>query len=229
MDVQKRIVISLGGSIVVPNLPDSDYIKELVSLVNDCVTRGYKFLIIVGGGKTCRNYQDALKQVREVSNEDLDWLGIYSTVFNAEFIRLAFGDATHGEVICDRTHLANIDADIIIGAGWRPGSSTDLAAVQAADIIGAASVVNLSNIDYVYDKDPRKFSDATPIHKTNWSDFRAILPTEWDPGLNAPFDPIAAKKAEELGIEVAIMNGKDLENLKKYLAGEEFIGTKITN
>jgi uridylate kinase len=58
-------------------------------------------------------------------------------------------------------------------------------------------------------------------------DFRALLPKEWTSGLNSPFDPIAAKEAESLGIEVAIMNGRNTENLKNYLNGKKFIGTII--
>jgi hypothetical protein len=68
-------------------------------------------------------------------------------------------------------------------------------------------------------KDPKKFPDAKIIKESSWADFRKILPTEWDPGLNAPFDPIAAKKAEELGLEVVIMNGKNIENLKIEKSG----------
>ena len=88
-------------------------------------------------------------------------------------------------------------------------------------------IINLSNIDYVYDKDPRKYPDAVRIEKISWADFRTLLPSEWDPGLSSPFDPIAAKEAEYLGIEVAIMNGKNIENLKNYLDGQEFLGTVI--
>ncbi len=225
----KKVILSLGGSIVVPQLPDPDYVTGLVSLVKEYVTKGYKFIIIVGGGKTCRNYQSALKEIREVSVEDLDWLGIYSTVFNAHFVRLSFGNDAYETVVQDPGDLKTIDENIIIGAGWKPGCSTDFDAILSAEESGATSIINLSNIDYAYDKDPKKFNDAVPIHEIKWSEFRKILPIEWDPGLNAPFDPIAAKKAEELGIEVVIMNGNNLENLKKYLEGEEFVGTKITN
>lgn len=223
----KKIIISLGGSIVVPELPDPKYVKDFIELVSSYVNRGSKFVIIVGGGKTCRNYQNALKDIRDVSNEDLDWLGIYSTIFNAEFVRMAFGDLAHEHIVRDPRELKDVEASVIIGAGWKPGCSTDYDAILCAEESGAQSVVNLSNIDFAYDSDPRKNSDAQPIYESTWEDFRDLLPTEWDPGLNAPFDPIAARKAQELGLEVAIMNGKNLENLKNYIDGGEFIGTRI--
>ena len=116
---------------------------------------------------------------------------------------------------------------VLVGGGWKPGNSSDLAAIHSAISVGAEKVINLSNIDYAYDKDPNKFPDAVKIEKSSWADFRAILPKEWGPGLSAPFDPIAAKRADEAGLEVAIMNGKNIENLKNYLEGKEFLGTVI--
>ena len=47
------------------------------------------------------------------------------------------------------------------------------------------------------------------------------------PEAYAPFDPIASKHADENGIEVAIMNGKNLANLANYIEGKEFLGTVI--
>jgi uridylate kinase len=86
----------------------------------------------------------------------------------------------------------------------------------------------MTNIDYVYDGDPKTNPDATPQKHLTWSMYRSIIPTEWTPGLNTPFDPIASEKAEELGIEVAVINGSDLDRLDNYLSGDPFVGTRIT-
>ena len=69
---------------------------------------------------------------------------------------------------------------------------------------------------------------AQKIEKISWADFRQLIPAEWDPGLSAPFDPIAAKEAERLGLEVAIMNGAYLDRFSAYLAGKPFVGTIIS-
>lgn len=229
MEPKETIVISLGGSLIAPSGIQTAFVREFCDFIRAEVLSGKHFVIITGGGSTARIYIDAAKEIASPSNVDLDWIGIGATRINARFLKALLADITHEEIILDPDSIPETDKPILIGGGWKPGNSSDLAAVHVAISVGAKSVVNLSNIDFVYDKDPHKFPDATPIHSINWSDFRAILPEEWDPGSNAPFDPIAAKKAEELGIEVAILNGKDLENLKKYLAGEEFIGTRITN
>ena len=92
----------------------------------------------------------------------------------------------------------------------------------------AKKIINLSNTDYVYDADPKINKDAKRIEKISWADYRTLIPAEWNPGLNSPFDPIASKMAEAEGIEVIIMNGKPIENLANYLDGKEFLGTTIS-
>jgi uridylate kinase len=225
--MEETIIISLGGSIVIPNLPDPDFINAFKSLILEEIKSGKKFVIIVGGGKTCRNYQDALSKTINATNTDLDWIGIYSTHLNAQLIRMSFGDVAADEIVVDPSVLQSFSKSVIVGAGWKPGWSTDYDAVMMAKQMNAKKIINLSNIEYVYDKDPKKYEDAKIIIKSSWADFRALLPKEWISGLNSPFDPIAAREAESLGIEVAIMNGRNIENLKNYLDGKEFVGTVI--
>jgi uridylate kinase len=227
MEENKHIIISLGGSLIYPDEIDTDFVSQFVTLIKEYVAKDFKFVIITGGGKVCRRYQDSLKKIAYSSARDIDWLGIYVTQLNAQFIRLAFGDLAYNGIATNIKDLPSTDKPIIVGAGHEPGASTDLNAIFSAEKVGAKKVINLSNIDYAYDKDPNIFPDAVKIEQSTWSEFRKILPLEWTPGLNAPFDPIAAEKAENSGIEVAIMNGKNLENLKNYLDGQVFIGTVI--
>ncbi len=225
--MQNPTIISLGGSLVAPDAPDTVFIREFRALIETRVARGETFIIIVGGGKPARRYQEAAKELGVSEQDSLDWVGIYATRLNAELMRVSFGRKVHGEIITDPSVLPQVNLQIAIGAGWKPGWSTDFDAVEMAMTVGAKRVANLSNIDYVYTADPKKFPDAKKIERASWKEFRAILPAEWSPGVNAPFDPIAAKRAEEIGLEVAIMNGKPLDNLVKYLAGEAFKGTVI--
>ena len=85
----------------------------------------------------------------------------------------------------------------------------------------------MSNIDYVFDKDPAKFSDAKPLKKITWKAMKELVGDKWTPGHNSPFDPIASKMAEEERMEVAILNGKPIDNFAKCLNGEKFKGTVI--
>ncbi len=222
-------IISLGGSLVAPDGVDTAFVSTFRTLIQKRITLGESFIVIVGGGKVCRRYQEAARELGANSQEAQDWVGIYATRLNAELVRVSLGGQSHAEIITDPSVLTGVSSPIAIGAGWKPGHSTDFDAVLMAENTGARRIINLSNIDCVYEKDPRQFPDARKIERASWKEFRTLLPkpSAWVPGLNAPFDPIAAKRAEELGLEVAIMNGKPLENLKNYLEGHAFTGTVI--
>jgi uridylate kinase len=221
------IVISVGGSLIVPEEIDTSWIKNFKTLIEKYVSKGYRFILISGGGKTARKYQNAAKDVTELTSEDLDWIGIHSTRLNAHLIRTIFRKLAHPKIIKDPTKKINFKEKVLVAAGWKPGFSTDLDAVFLAKNFKVSKVINLSNIDYAYTKDPRKFSDAELIKEISWKDFRKIVGNKWDPGLNAPFDPIASREAEKLKLEVAIMNGKNMSNIEQYLENKPFIGTVI--
>ncbi len=227
---REYIVVSVGGSLIVPDAIDSVFLTRFRELLLRKVGEGLSFFIIAGGGKTARAYQQAAKDVRSenaLSREDLDWLGIHSTRLNAQLLRTIFIEEARPRIVKDPTHRLNAHDSIVIGAGWKPGWSTDYCAVMAAKTLGASKMVNLSNIDYVYTADPRTNPDATKIERIGWPAFRALIPAEWDPGLSSPFDPVAAKEAEALGLEVAIMNGAKLDEFEQYLSNEPFAGTII--
>jgi uridylate kinase len=226
-NTHERIIVSVGGSLIVPDQIDVDFLKRFKALVLEKVQRGYTFTIIAGGGKTARRYQEAAQAVTPLSPQDLDWIGIHSTRLNAQLLRNIFVGYAHTHVIKNPTIDIDADEPIIIAGGWQPGRSTDYVATLIAKNLGAHRLANLSNIDYVYSADPKKDPAAKPLEKLSWAEFRALIPSEWDPGLSSPFDPVAAKEAESLGLEVAIMNGASLDAFGNYVDGTPFTGTVI--
>lgn len=224
----ETFIISLGGSRIMPNEIDVEFLKAFRDLILNEVEKGKKFAVVCGGGALARQYIESAKELGQNNEDELDWVGIASTRLNAELVRVIFGDSAYEKIILDPDILPSTEKAILVGGGWKPGNSSDLASVHVARSLGANKLINLSNIDYVYDKDPRKFSDAQKIEKISWADFRKLLPPGWSAGLSSPFDPVAAKEGEALGLEVAILNGNNIDNLAKYLNGEEFIGTKIS-
>lgn len=227
MNNEEQIVVSLGGSMVVPNNPDSAFVVKFKNLVLDWVKKGKKFYIITGGGKTCRNYNDSLRQIINPTNEELDWLGISATRLNAELIRLSFEDKAYEKIILDPDSIPETDRPILVGGGWKPGNSSDLAAVHVAKSTKSVKVINLSSVDFVYDSDPKDNPEAKKLENISWYDYRSMISSDWNPGMNLPFDPIASKEAEELGLEIAFIGGHNLESLNDYLAGKKFVGTMI--
>lgn len=229
MQKKEIIIFSVGGSLIVPDNINVKFLKNFRELILKQIKKNKRFVIITGGGLTARNYMNAANKISNTNNEDMDWLGIHSTRLNAQLIKTIFKKEANKFVIKNPTNKIDFKENILIAAGYKPGCSTDYDAVLIAKNIGAKKLINLSNIDFVYSKDPKKYSDAKKIKNTTWKDFRKILPKKWSPGLSSPFDPIAAKAAEELKLEVVIMNGSKLKNLENYLEGKKFNGTIIKN
>ena len=222
------IVISVGGSLIVPEKADINFLKAFKDLILEYIKRGKRFVIICGGGRIARDYQKSAKVVTELTKEDIDWLGIHCTRLNAHLLRAIFCGWAHPKIIKNPLEKVDFKEKILIASGWKPGCSTDYDAVLIARKLGIKKLVNLTDIDYVYNKNPKKFRDAKPLKDLSWKEFRNILPKKWNPGLNAPFDPVAAKEAEKIGLEVAIMDGKNLKNFGDYLDDKEFVGTKVS-
>lgn len=234
MDAKKTRIINLGGSLIVPDDVDTDFLKDFRTVILEQVQNNdQRFVFITGGGKTARQYANAAQEIcNDIEDEDKDWLGIHATRLNAHLIRTIFREYAHPRINTNPHDLEDFfqcDKPIMIAAGWRPGFSTDYDTVLLARYLGIKKIVNLSNIDYVYDKDPNKFPDAVKIEEMSWAEFRKINTNEWSPGLNAPFDPIAAEYAEKTDIDAVTLSGDNLENLKNYLNGDKFVGTLIKN
>jgi len=224
-------VLSLGGSLIVPNGGiDVPFLTEFHEFIRDQVSaKKRRFFITVGGGAITRDYQKAARSVRkqDLSDSDADWLGVHATRLNAQLIRTVFQDIADSRVIKHYEIILKIQAPVAIAAGWKPGWSTDYCAVTVCQDYGLTQVVNLTNVDQVYDRDPNKFPEAKPINAVTWGEYRKMVGNIWKPGMNAPFDPIASKLAEEVGVTVKILNGKNLKNLADALDGKPFTGTII--
>ena len=227
VSLNKIIILSLGGSLIVPDRIDTAFLKNFKKIIEGYIREGYKFAIICGGGRTARELQKAVSEVSNPSNEEMDWLGIYATRANALLIRYIFGDNAQEQVISDPNVKIDFKKNILVAAGWLPGCSTDYDAVLLAENLGVKKVINMSNVDYVYDRDPKKYNDAKKLEKISWENFSRLVSRKWKAGMNAPFDPVAAKEAKKLGIEAFII-GKDLSNLQNLLDGKKFKGTIIT-
>ena len=231
---RETIIISLGGSLMAPDEIDIGFLKSFKHVIQKYIgsgptaprLRGVKFFIIVGGGKVARVYQKALLEFGAKSN-DRDWMGIKVTRLNAEVIKQLFKSDCYPKIIENPNEKIKTIKKLIIGGGYKPGWSTDYVSVLIAKNYGIKTIINLSNIDYVHDKDPRKFPDAKRFEEIDWKSFRRIVGDVWEPGLSMPFDPRASKLAESLKLKVVVMNGKKLQSLEDFLNNKSFVGTTI--
>ena len=223
---QSWIIISLGGSIIVPDHIDVGFLKKFHHLILSLDQ--YRFVIICGGGETNRRYNAAAQKLGRPTNDDLDWIGIRSLKLNAELVRTMFGQVAYPKVIDRPDDLRRVPKErVVIGASFVPGSSSDLDAVLWAKKFKAERLFNLSNISHVYTADPRVDKRAQPVAEMPWSAYRKLVGTTWTPRLNSPFDPIASREAERLGLSVVVMDGKNLPNVRQALEGKKFNGTVL--
>ena len=223
-------VISLGGSIVAPDGVDVNFLTDFVNLIRSVIEAdsNRRFIFVVGGGGPARRWQNAYREVSGgIKDEEADWIGIMATRLNAQLVKAVMGEWCNQEVVTNPGQVDPLTGRVLVAAGWKPGFSTDYDAVLLAERFRADAVINLSNIEKVYTADPKTNSNARPIDKISWTDFRAMIGDEWVPGKNVPFDPVASRHAEKIGMKVICASGKNLENLKNILCGEDYTGTTI--
>jgi len=240
------IVISLGGSIVAPQEgPSGIFLYDFRNVLLSWINGGdHKAIIVVGGGYAARQWQKAYKEMIEIDKstkgdggsilgtdvdvrQSLDRIGIAATRLNAQLIKEVFSDYSRDPIVTDPSADITMNSRILIAAGWKPGFSTDYDAVILAERFHAEKILNLSNVSQIYSADPKVDPNAKPLLHISFDSLLQMIGTEWDPGANVPFDPIAAAKARELGITVIFASGKNLINFADILNDKPFIGTII--
>lgn len=217
-------IISLGGSVLVPNNINVRYLKSFAKLIKKYSAK-HRFIIVTGGGKTARIYQEAAKRICNPYPEDLDWLGIHATRLNAHLLRTVLRNIAHPRIVKDPTKKIPFKK-VLIAAGWKPCCSTDFDAVLLANTYKANTIINITCIDYLHNKDPRRYKSARKIKKATWQELQNIVGKRWTPGMNAPFDPIAVAEAMKHKLKLIII-GPSIKNLEALLSGRKFKGSVI--
>jgi hypothetical protein len=85
----------------------------------------------------------------------------------------------HQKVITDPSKKIQTEKKIIICSGWKPRFSTDYVAVKIASIFHSDKIVNMSNVEYVYNADPNKNSNAVKYSKLSWKEYLSLIENKW--------------------------------------------------
>ncbi|PIP22740.1 MAG: UMP kinase [Candidatus Nealsonbacteria bacterium CG_4_8_14_3_um_filter_39_7] len=219
-----KIVFSVGGSLVCPDEIDNGYIEKLSKFINK-LAKKHRIYAVVGGGKTARKYVASLREFK--ANEFFcDMLGIEITRINACLLISALNlSYMPYRKIVDASESAE---RIVIMGGTHPMHTTDGVAAMLAENVSADYFINLTNIDYVYDKDPNKFRDAKKLETVSYDELISISnQAEMKAGANNVLDLLAAKNIKRSSMKTFIINGKKLENVEKAIEGKKFIGTLV--
>lgn len=219
-----KVVMSVGGSVLASPTPDIEYIKALASILIDLKTKGYRLFVVVGGGRLAREYIDYAKKLGG-TDEFCDELGILATRMNALLLKAALG--THATDIASSYEGACASKEIFLMGGLKPGRTTDTVAAGLAALCKADLLVNATNVNGVYDSDPRKKPDAKMYESLSYDELLKLVSASHTAGISTVIDKGAANLIKARKIRTAVLNGKDLENLRTCIRGGKFKGTII--
>ena len=223
----KPIVMSLGGSVLVPDEIELPVIEKVIKLLSHMSTK-YKIYVVIGGGRTARRYISAARKLG--GNEFfLDKTGILATRMNASLLTASLPEAypkiaesIEEAAIAGKTH------DIVVMGGTEPGHTTDAVTALLAEKIGAKFMINASCVDGVYEEDPKKNPSAKKFDRIKYTELLGILQKgDFGAGPNIIFDILALKIVQRSKIKVYMLDGRDIENLEKALNDEDFEGTIV--
>lgn len=229
---EQRLAISLSGSLISPEAGrvDQKYLHQFTTLSAELVSQGYSLIIVCGGGETARaNIQYAQEQevLKIDTEEELDRIGIQATHLNAVVLTHFLKERGLKTSCLLQSKLPSTKADILTTGGDKPGHTTDFVIVQLAIEQGIDTLLNLTD-GPIYDRKPNGQPDGEkPIKTMTWEKYQEMFPFKHEPGINIPFDPVAAQAALDANLTVVVLDGTNLDNLRSYLEGKDFAGTII--
>lgn len=217
-------VISLGGSVIVQDKINSDFLKKFKNIV---MKSKDKFVIVTGGGKTARVYINGLKAVN-LPEKELSLIGIGITRLNAKFMSKFFRTTeTIPKSLKEVRNVISKNKVVFCGGlRYEPDNTSDGTAAEIARDL-KSELINITNVDGLYTNDPNKFKNAKFISEISFEDFKKITnKIKYSAGQHFVLDQHAAEIINDYKIKTVIL-GSNLNNFEKFLNGEKFKGTII--
>jgi len=223
-----KLVFALGGSIVVPDKPDTGYIKRFAKFADELSAK-HRLVIVVGGGKTAR--QRIAKAITEgASQDEQDMVGIEATRENAKMVAEAIGEKANQKIPKGFDDAIKIfeSGKITVMGGTEPGHSTDAVAIIMGERIGSDIVFKTTDVGGIYDKDPQRFSDAKRFDiMTPDQLLERVAKMAQTPGRYELVDLLGAKVLKKAKLKMIALDGRDLGNIRKAIEGKPFVGTTV--
>lgn len=221
-----KVVVSIGGSVLIPGNNDSEYIARLADVLLSLKDR-VQLAVVVGGGRTARYYASTGRNLGG-SDRQLDIMGIGATRLNAQLLGLALGNMPERvPESAEETAASSRPGTIAVMGGTEPGHTTDAVAMMVARAMKADRVVNATSVDAVYTADPRLDPDAQRIPRMDIARLGEIVYKDHHASKSSVFDPLGVEIARECRIDISMVDGRNLEELEKAILGEEFQGTFV--
>ncbi len=223
----ERVVFSLGGSVFYKKGINFEFVEPFIKYLKSLNRKG---AVVIGGGDVAREFIEAGRRFG-LNEYECDLIAIQETRKNATL----FLYAIRSEDVYPRVLKSAEEAGVainhyrwLVSGGFFPGITTDAVSTMVAEAIGASKVINISRVDGLYDKDPKKHKDAKKIKKAPISEFLkiAVKGDERKAGENFVFDIIALKIAQRSKITLEFVPA-NLTEIAKAVQGEEHSGTTL--
>ena len=226
-----RAVLKIGGSLLYDK--DGNILVEKVrsyaSAIKSLVKDGHSLVVVVGGGIPARVFISAARDLG-ASEAQCDWLGIKLARNNAELLCAGLGDIAYPKIVetLDELEVAVKLGKVVLMGGLIPGQSTNAVAALAAETVNAETLFNATNVDGVYDRDPKE-SGAKRFDTITIVELKKVLSGGGTKaGEYKLFDSVAIRVVERSKIPTVIFDGRNPDNLTRVFRGEN-IGTRIVH
>jgi len=224
----RNIVISLGGSILIPTL-EQNRISSYVPVLK-AIAEHHRLFVVVGGGGAARDYIEAARKL-SVDEGTSDEIGILVTRLNATLLIAALGDAAYPKVAESHSEAKKFaeSKKIVVMGGITPGQTTDAVAAVLAERVRASVFINATSVNGIYDKDPKKYNGAKRFDTLSPQQLLVIVSQiGLGAGSNNVLDIIAARIVERSHIPLVVLDGHVPENLSDAILKGKFTGTIVS-
>jgi uridylate kinase len=223
----KRIVISLGGSVLVPSL-DENHIRKYATILRN-IGKEHRIYVVVGGGGEARRYIGVARALG-IDEATADEIGIQVTRLNATLLAGALAQAAYPNIAESYRDAARFgeSGKIVVMGGVIPGQTTDAVAALLAEKVRADLIINWTSVDGIYSADPKKHKDAVKHSTLKPTELQAIIRGDrLEAGSNTVFDTLAAKIIGRSGIPLVVLDGRKPEDPRKAIRGKK--GTLVSD
>jgi uridylate kinase len=222
-----RLVMRLGGSVVASPV-DTELMGKYAELVKTLKVQGHEVVVVVGGGALARQFIGIAKDLG-LDMTGQDEIAISCSRLFAQLFLKKLGEAACSKVAITLDDAAEClrEGKVVVMGGLKPGITTDAVAALVAERVDADLLVKGTDQDGVYDKDPRKFSDAVKLDKISLEDLSKVFEhNQHKAGIHQIIDPEAIKVLKRKRLKLIVVNGFKPENVLAAVNGEN-VGTVI--
>jgi len=222
-----RIVLRIGGSVVASPI-NPTLIRKYGAMLTGLRRKGHEFVVVVGGGKLAREFIEAAKDIG-LDEQSQDEIAISVSRVFAQLVLKKLGPLgcrTVPSTLQEASEYLS-EGEVVVMGGLKPGMTTDTVAALVAEEVKADLIIKASDLDGVYDKDPKLHADAVKFDRLTFEELpRIFSERKHKAGIHQIIDPEAVKILVRSRTQVAVVNGFEVRNVQLAVEGKA-VGTLI--